>query len=85
VDPRRGQVIKCLALRRPSARYGLALPEWLICTGAGMGRFTCWFGPFCLAADADALNFVRGRQEQVPGSEVVEFEIHCNSPLLPTG
>jgi hypothetical protein len=78
------QVIKCLALRRPSLDYGLELPEWLLCTGVSMGRWTNGFGPWCLAGDVDSKNFVIGKSKVTPGSDIVVFEIHCNSHLLPS-
>ena len=78
----RGDVLLCLALRRPSKDYGLDLPEWLLCTGMGMGRWTSWFGPWCLAGDGDAKEFVRNHQGMNPKTEIVEFKIVCDSPLL---
>jgi hypothetical protein len=80
--PFHGQVIVCTALRRPSSDFGLKLPEWMLCTGMSMGRWTSWFGPWCLAGDLDARKFVEAHHEMNPKTEIVEFKILCDSPLL---
>jgi hypothetical protein len=82
--PVQGQVIRCIALKRPSKDYGDKLPDWLLCTGINMGRWTAWFGPWCLAGDGDARKFVENNHEMNSGTTIVEFEIHCTSSLLPT-
>lgn len=49
--------------------------EYMIANGMHMGRWTSHFGSHCIADTPDCKGYIRVRQEEFPGSEILECSL----------
>lgn len=52
--------------------------EYMVANGMNMGRWTSHFGVHCLADTPDCRGYIKNRQEEFPGSEILKVKVIQN-------